>query len=204
MQVTCEHSSFPGHPMQSKTTSIQDVLIIEPTVYGDSRGFFMETFHQGQFQTATQTSYQFIQDNHSKSAQNVLRGLHLQTRKPQGKLVRVVHGSVFDVVVDLRPNSSTFCRWAGFELSSTNFLQLWVPPGFAHGFLTLEDSTEVIYKVTDEYDPEFELTLAWNDPDLGIAWPITDEHPAVSTKDAQGLSLAETLERMTQIQHPAP
>ena len=182
--------------MQIKTTALQDVLLIEPKVHGDARGFFIETFHQGRFQEATQSATQFIQDNHSKSTKNVLRGLHLQTRKPQGKLIRVVQGAIFDVVVDLREDSKTFCQWASFELTADNFRQLWVPPGFAHGFLTCEDATEVIYKVTDEYDPEFELTLAWNDPDLAITWPNMSGQPNLSGKDAQGLSLQETLRQL--------
>lgn len=182
--------------MQIETTALQDVLLIEPKVHGDPRGFFAETFHQGRFQEATRSETRFIQDNHSKSNINVLRGLHLQTRKPQGKLIRVVQGAIFDVVVDLRKDSETFCRWASFELTARNFRQLWVPPGFAHGFLTCDDATEVIYKVTDEYDPVFELTLAWNDPELAIEWPNVAGQPNLSAKDTQGLSLRETLEQL--------
>ena len=182
--------------MKFEKTTLQDVLIIQPIVHGDPRGFFIETFHQDRFCEATQTKTKFIQDNHSRSAKNVLRGLHLQTRKPQGKLIRAVQGAIFDVVVDLREHSKTFCQWEGFELSAENFKQLWVPPGFAHGFLTQSDHTEVVYKVTDEYDPEYELTLSWNDPELSISWPIASDQPKISNKDAKGLTLSETLKKL--------
>ncbi len=186
--------------MQSSPTTLQDVFILQPKVHGDHRGFFVETFHHSRFQALTHSTAAFIQDNHSKSSRHVLRGLHLQTRRPQGKLIRVTQGSIFDVVVDLRPRSKTFCQWEGFELSSENFQQLWVPPGFAHGFLTQSDPTEVIYKVTDEYDPDHELTLAWDDPELGIKWPEMPDQPQVSDKDAQGLTLRETLKRLAETQ----
>jgi dTDP-4-dehydrorhamnose 3,5-epimerase len=153
--------------MKVTPTSIADVLIIEPRVFGDQRGFFLESFNQRQFNAATGTDFNFVQDNHSRSAKNVLRGLHYQVGQPQGKLVRVVRGAVFDVAVDIRPASPTFGQWFGLELSEENHRQLWVPPGLAHGFLVLSDSAEFLYKTTDYYAPEQERCIVWNDSTLG-------------------------------------
>ena len=174
-------------------TEIADVLIIEPKVFGDPRGFFFESFNQRAFNQATGLNPQFVQDNHSRSAQGVLRGLHYQIEQPQGKLVRVVLGSVFDVVVDLRRSSSTFGKWVGVELSETNHRQLWVPPGFAHGFLVTSERADFLYKTTDYYAPAHERCIAWNDPAIAIDWPVVGT-PALSAKDAQGrlISDAET------------
>ena len=174
-------------------TEIADVLIIEPKVFGDPRGFFFESFNQRAFNQATGLNPQFVQDNHSRSAQGVLRGLHYQIEQPQGKLVRVVLGSVFDVVVDLRRSSSTFGKWVGVELSETNYRQLWVPPGFAHGFLVTSERADFLYKTTDYYAPAHERCIAWNDPAIAIDWPVVGT-PALSAKDAQGrlISDAET------------
>jgi dTDP-4-dehydrorhamnose 3,5-epimerase len=171
-------------------TSIPDVLIIEPKVFGDARGFFFESFNQAAFNQATGFDVQFVQDNHSRSGLGVLRGLHYQIQQPQGKLVRVVRGAVFDVAVDIRRSSPTFGQWEGVELSEDNHRQLWVPPGFAHGFLVLSDSAEFLYKTTDYYAPEFERSIAWNDPTIGIQWPLQNE-PQLSGKDQAGLSLSQ-------------
>ncbi|WP_411882810.1 dTDP-4-dehydrorhamnose 3,5-epimerase [Polaromonas sp. YR568] len=176
--------------MKVTPTSIADVLIIEPRVFGDQRGFFLESFNQRQFNAATGTDFNFVQDNHSRSAKNVLRGLHYQVGQPQGKLVRVVRGAVFDVAVDIRPSSPTFGQWFGLELSEENHRQLWVPPGLAHGFLVLSDSAEFLYKTTDYYAPEQERCIVWNDPTLGIAWPLEGGSPLLSGKDAAGLAFA--------------
>ena len=173
--------------MKVTPTSIADVLIIEPRVFGDQRGFFLESFNQRQFNAATGTDFNFVQDNHSRSAKSVLRGLHYQVGQPQGKLVRVVRGAVFDVAVDIRPSSPTFGQWFGLELSEENHRQLWVPPGLAHGFLVLSDSAEFLYKTTDYYAPEQERCIVWNDPTLGIAWPLEGGSPLLSGKDAAGL-----------------
>jgi len=174
--------------MKVTPTSIADVLIIEPKVFGDQRGFFLESFNQRAFNAATGTDFNFVQDNHSRSAKNVLRGLHYQLGQPQGKLVRVVRGAVFDVAVDIRPASPTFGQWFGLELSEENHRQLWVPPGLAHGFLVLSDSAEFLYKTTDYYAPEQERCIVWNDPTLGIAWPLEGGSPLLSGKDAAGLA----------------
>jgi dTDP-4-dehydrorhamnose 3,5-epimerase len=171
-------------------TAIADVLIIEPKVFGDARGFFFESFNQQAFKTATGLDANFVQDNHSRSAQGVLRGLHHQAQQPQGKLVRVVRGAVFDVAVDLRKTSATFGSWVGFELSEENKRQMWVPPGFAHGFLTLSDTADFLYKTTDYYAPQFERCIAWNDPTLAIAWPLAGAEPQISNKDQVGVSWA--------------
>ncbi len=171
-------------------TSIPDLLIIEPSVFGDERGFFFESFNQKKFLELTGLSVDFVQDNHSRSAKNVLRGLHYQIQQPQGKLVRVVQGAVFDVAVDIRRSSPTFGHHVAVELSSDNKRMLWIPPGFAHGFMTLSDSAEFLYKTTDYWAPEFERSIAWNDPALGIAWPL-DGEPALSKKDQRGVLLAE-------------
>lgn len=172
---------------------IPDVLRIEPRVFGDDRGFFFESFRQDRFEQAVGRKVDFVQDNHSKSGHNVLRGLHYQLRQTQGKLVRVVAGSVFDVAVDMRRSSPTFGKWVGEVLSAENKVQLWVPEGFAHGFVVLSDFAEFVYKTTDYYSPEHERCLAWNDPTVGVEWPVTNP-PLVSAKDDCGrpLMMAET------------
>lgn len=175
--------------MKVTSTSIPDVLIIEPKVFGDSRGFFLESFNQRDFAQATGVSAAFVQDNHSRSARGVLRGLHYQIVQPQGKLVRVVRGAVFDVAVDIRKLSPTFGQWVGFELSEQNQCQMWVPPGLAHGFLVLSESADFLYKTTEYYAPEHERCIAWNDPVLNIHWPDIGMKPQLSAKDAIGLSL---------------
>jgi len=180
--------------MKVTPASIPDVLLIEPKVFGDARGFFLESFNQRAFQQTTGLDVKFVQDNHSRSARGVLRGLHYQLIQPQGKLVRVVRGAVFDVAVDMRRSSSTFGRWVGFELSEDNFRQLWIPPGFAHGFVVLSESADFLYKATDFYAPEHERCVLWNDPTLQIAWPVTDSsdmRPSISAKDAAGKLFTE-------------
>ena len=174
---------------QVSPTHIPDVLIIEPKVFGDSRGFFFESFNAKNFASATGLSVSFVQDNYSRSAKGVLRGLHYQVEQTQGKLVQVSQGAVFDVTVDIRKSSPTFGRWVGCELSEANHRQLWIPPGFAHGFMVLSESADFLYKTTDYYAPEHERCIAWNDPSLGIVWP-SDINPLLSTKDQQGVSLA--------------
>ena len=169
--------------MQAIPTAIPDVVILEPKVFGDERGFFFESFNARAFREATGTEREFVQDNHSKSARNVLRGLHYQIQQPQGKLVRVVEGEVFDVAVDIRSASPTFGQWVGVHLSAENKRQLWVPEGFAHGFVVLSETAEFLYKTTDFYSPAHERAILWNDPDLGIVWPIEGE-PQLSSKDA--------------------
>lgn len=171
-------------------TAIPEVIILEPKVFGDSRGFFFESFNQKVFNEVTDIRHEFVQDNHSRSAKGVLRGLHYQIQQPQGKLVRVVSGSVFDVAVDIRRSSPTFGRWVGAELSADNHHQLWVPPGFAHGFVVLSESAEFLYKTTDYYAPAYERCIAWNDPTLAIDWRLAAA-PLLSAKDAQGLALAQ-------------
>ena len=171
--------------MKVTRLAIPDVVLIEPKVFGDARGFFFESFNQKAFNEATGTNHQFVQDNHSRSAKGVLRGLHYQIQQPQGKLVRVVRGAVFDVAVDIRKSSPTFGRWVGAELSEDNQHQLWVPPGFAHGFLVLSDLADFLYKTTDYYAPQYERSILWNDSDLNIDWPIGE--PILSNKDRQGL-----------------
>jgi dTDP-4-dehydrorhamnose 3,5-epimerase len=172
-------------------TKIPDVLILEPTVFGDDRGFFFESFNAKTFTEITGVQVDFVQDNHSRSAKNVLRGMHYQIQQPQGKLVRVVVGSVFDVAVDLRKNSPTFAEWVGCILSAENKRQFWVPPGFAHGFLVLSEVAEFLYKTTDYYAPEYERSLLWNDFDVGIDWPLSDP-PILSRKDQNASTLKET------------
>ena len=174
--------------MQIQTTSIPDVLILEPTVFGDDRGFFYESFNKKRFAELTGITTEFVQDNHSKSAKGVLRGLHYQIQQPQGKLVRVTVGEVFDVVVDLRKSSPTFGKWVGVVLSAANKRQLWVPEGFAHGFMVTSDSAEFLYKTTDYWAPEFERSILWNDPAIGINWPL-DTEPVLSGKDKTGTLL---------------
>ena len=174
--------------MQVTKTKLNDVLIFEPKVFGDERGFFMETFRQDFFAEQTGVE-QLVQDNHSKSAQGILRGLHFQLEQTQGKLVRVTQGSVFDVAVDLRQSSSTFGQWVGVELSAQNNKQLWVPAGFAHGFYVASESAEFVYKCTDYYHPQSEVSIKWDDPTLAIEWPLVNgQAPALSAKDQNGLS----------------
>jgi dTDP-4-dehydrorhamnose 3,5-epimerase len=170
-------------------TVIPEVIVFEPKVFGDERGFFFESFNQRNFEEAVGAPVNFVQDNHSMSARSVLRGLHYQIQQPQGKLVRVTQGEVFDVAVDIRRQSATFGRWVGVHLSAENKKQLWVPAGFAHGFLVLSETAEFLYKTTDYYAPAYERCIAWNDEDLGIDWPLSGE-PTLSAKDAQGLALA--------------
>lgn len=176
--------------MKATRLSIPDVVLIEPKVFGDERGFFYESFNQRAFDEATGTAHQFVQDNHSRSAKGVLRGLHYQIQQPQGKLVRVVRGAVLDVAVDLRRSSPTFGHWVSEELSEDNHCQLWVPPGFGHGFVVLSDVAEFLYKTTDYYAPEHERCIAWNDPTLAIDWKL-GQAPLLSAKDAQGRLLTE-------------
>lgn len=176
--------------MKATPLSIPDVVLFEPTVFGDERGFFFESFNQAKFEAAIGRQVSFVQDNHSRSVKNVLRGLHYQIQQPQGKLVRVVQGEVFDVAVDIRKSSPTFGQWAGAVLSAENKRQLWVPEGFAHGFVVTSDSAEFLYKTTDYWAPEFERSIAWNDAAIGIQWPIQGE-PALSAKDQQGKLLAQ-------------
>ena len=175
--------------MQATKLSIPDVVLFEPKVFGDDRGFFFESFNKSVFEEATGLRRDFVQDNHSRSVRNVLRGLHYQIRQPQGKLVRVIAGEVFDVSVDIRKSSPTFGKWVGETLSAKNKHILWIPEGFAHGFLVLSDVAEFIYKTTDYWAPEHERTIIWNDPTLAIIWK-NDVEPALSGKDAKGFLLA--------------
>ncbi|KQP46185.1 dTDP-4-dehydrorhamnose 3,5-epimerase [Pseudorhodoferax sp. Leaf274] len=176
--------------MKIVPTEIPDVVVIEPKVFGDARGFFFESFNSAQFAAAVGRRVDFVQDNHSRSAKGVLRGLHYQIHRPQGKLVRVVRGAVFDVAVDLRRSSPTFGRWVGVELTEGNQRQLWIPEGFAHGFLVLSDTADFLYKTSEYYAPEYERCIAWNDPAIGIDWPL-EGLPNLSAKDQQGLPLAD-------------
>lgn len=177
--------------MEFQATAVPDVIRVKPRVHGDGRGFFMETFRAREF-AAAGISDPFVQDNHSASGKGVLRGLHYQVRHPQGKLVRVIRGSVFDVAVDLRRSSPTFGRWVGEILSAENKLQLWIPAGFAHGFLVLEDDTEFVYKCTDYYAPEHQRALRWDDPRVGIRWPLEPGRiPKLSSRDAAALFLED-------------
>ena len=172
--------------MQVTKTAIADVLMIEPRVFGDERGLFFESYNEHAFRDATGLQLAMVQDNHSKSVKNVLRGLHYQIEpRAQGKLIRVIAGAVFDVVVDIRENSPTFGRWVAEHLSAENRRQLWIPPGMAHGFLTVSDVAEILYKTTDYYSPEHERCITWNDPDLAIAWPL-DGEPVLSARDRAG------------------
>jgi dTDP-4-dehydrorhamnose 3,5-epimerase len=171
--------------MKITPTEIPDVLIIEPDVFGDSRGFFFESYNKKEFMKTTGLQVTFVQDNHSRSNKHVLRGLHYQIRQPQGKLVRVISGDVFDVAVDIRRSSPTFGKWVGEYLTAENKKQMWVPPGFAHGFLVLSDDAEFLYKTTDYWAPEHERCIRWNDPVLNVQWPITGD-PLVSEKDEKG------------------
>ena len=176
--------------MKVTPTRIPDVLLIEPKVFGDDRGFFFESYNQKAFQEATGLNVSFVQDNHSKSAKNVLRGLHYQIEQPQGKLVRVTHGEVFDAAVDIRKGSKTYGQWVGLILSAENKKQLWIPPGFAHGFLTLSETAEFLYKTTDYYSPEHERCIVWNDDTLKIDWLLAGGNPILSDKDARGATFA--------------
>jgi len=173
--------------MDAFATGIADVLLLKPRVFGDNRGFFFESFNEKVFRDVTGVALPFVQDNHSRSEKGVLRGLHYQVKNPQGKLVRVVQGAVFDVAVDIRPGSPTYGKWAGEILSAENKHQLWVPPGLAHGFLVLSESADFLYKSTDYYAPQYERCLAWNDPTLNIEWPTIGGMPRLSEKDAAGL-----------------
>ncbi|MBU1404690.1 MAG: dTDP-4-dehydrorhamnose 3,5-epimerase [Proteobacteria bacterium] len=176
--------------MRFVPSEVPGVLLVEPQVFGDSRGFFMETWHAGKF-AAAGLDCSFVQDNHSKSVQGTLRGLHYQIKKPQGKLVRVISGEVFDVAVDLRKSSPFFGRWVGEILSAENKKMLWVPPGFGHGFYVLSPEAEFVYKCTEFYAPEDERCIRWDDPELAIAWPLLGQPPLLSAKDLAGVSLAE-------------
>ncbi|MBS0967521.1 dTDP-4-dehydrorhamnose 3,5-epimerase [Chimaeribacter arupi] len=170
-------------------TRVKGVKLIEPKVFGDQRGFFLETFQRDRYQEMLDIDLEFVQDNHSRSSQGVLRGLHFQTARPQGKLVRVVRGEVFDVVVDIRPDSPSFKQWVGVTLSEENKNQLWVPPGLAHGFVVISEFADFEYKCTDYYDPANEGCLIWNDPDVGIEWPVAE--PRLSAKDQLGKTFSE-------------
>lgn len=182
--------------MKVTPTTIPDVLILEPKVFGDARGFFFESFNQKAFDEAVGRHVEFVQDNHSRSAKGVLRGLHYQIQQPQGKLVRCARGAVFDVAVDIRRSSPTFGKWVGVELSEDNHRQLWVPVGFAHAFLVLSETAEFLYKTTDYYAPAYERCIRWNDPTLGIAWPDPGTSLNLSAKDLVGADL-ETAESFT-------
>ena len=174
--------------MKATPTAIPDLLVIEPEIFGDARGFFMESFNQKTFNRITGLDVQFVQDNHSRSAKGVLRGLHYQIQQPQGKLVRVVRGAVFDVAVDIRKSSPAFGQWFGSTLTEDNHLQMWIPAGFAHGFVVLSDTADVLYKTTDYYAPSFERCIRWNDAKIGIQWPYLAE-PQLSAKDSAAASL---------------
>ena len=180
-------------PYQVMQTPLEGVLVLEPKVFGDARGFFFESFNARDFEQATGLQRTFVQDNHSKSAKGVLRGLHYQVQHAQGKLVRVTQGSVFDVAVDIRKDSSTFGQWFGLELSAENNKQLWIPEGLAHGFLVTSESADFLYKTTDYYYPEFERSILWNDSAIGIKWPLhlLDAQPLLAAKDANALSLQD-------------
>ena len=177
-------------PYHVTPTPIPGVLVLEPKVFGDTRGFFFESFNQRDFEAATGVQRTFVQDNHSRSAKGVLRGLHYQVQHPQGKLVRVTQGRVFDVAVDIRPDSPTRGQWFGLELSAENHKQLWIPEGLAHGFLVTSESAEFLYKTTDYWYPEHERSLLWSDPTVGIQWPV-DGEPKLAAKDAAGKCLSE-------------
>ena len=178
--------------MNVEPTAVAGVMVLTPRVFADARGWFCESLNQREFEAAVGGPVSFVQDNHSASRKHVLRGLHYQVERPQGKLVRVVRGAVFDVVADIRAGSPTFGRWVGVELTADNRRQVWMPPGLAHGFLVLSAEAEVLYKTTDYYAPAGERCIAWNDPTLAIAWPLT-EPPVLSEKDARGRTLAESL-----------
>lgn len=176
--------------MKVTPTAIPDVLVLEPKVFGDERGFFLEPYNKRAFREATGLNVEFVQDNHSRSKRGVLRGLHYQIRQPQGKLIRVVAGRIFDVAVDLRRSSATFGKWVGMDLDAQSMRMMWIPAGFAHGFMVLSDMVDMLYKATDYYAPQHERTLRWDDPRLGIAWPLAGE-PILSDKDRRGAALAD-------------
>ena len=176
--------------MKATPLAIPEVVLLEPRVFGDARGFFFESFNQVQFEAAVGRAVNFVQDNHSRSAQNVLRGLHYQVRQPQAKLIRVTAGAVFDVAVDIRRSSPTFGKWVGEVLSAENKRQIWVPQGFAHGFFVLSDAAECLYKTTDYWAPEHERSIAWNDPAIGVEWPTGGKSLILSPKDQNGVALA--------------
>jgi len=177
--------------MKIAPSRLPEVLVIEPRVFGDERGFFFESYNEREFGKVAGRLPHFVQDNHSKSAKNVLRGLHYQIRQPQGKLVRVISGEVFDIAVDIRKSSPTFGKWVGEVLSAENKRMLWVPEGFAHGFLVLSETAEFLYKTTDYWAPEHERSILWNDPDLAIDWPLAGQAPLLSAKDRQGKPFRE-------------
>ncbi|KTT24563.1 dTDP-4-dehydrorhamnose 3,5-epimerase [Pseudacidovorax intermedius] len=177
--------------MKVTATKLDGVLILEPKVFGDERGFFMESFNQRVFDEAVGRHVEFVQDNHSRSSKGVLRGLHYQLQQPQGKLVRVTRGAVFDVAVDIRKSSPTFGQWVGVELNESNHRQLWIPAGFAHGFVVTSDSADFLYKASDYYAPAHERSILWNDPEIGIAWPDFGGEPKVSAKDAVAVRLSD-------------
>lgn len=179
MAITVSQTRLPG------------VVVVEPAVFGDERGFFFESFNSHEFQKQVDSRVSFIQDNHSRSLKGVLRGLHYQIRQPQGKLIRVVQGSIYDVAVDIRRGSPNFGRWCGVELSAENRKQLWVPPDFAHGFLVVSEFAEVLYKATDQYAPKFDRSIRWDDPDIGIDWPETGYSPILSQKDQEAVRLID-------------
>jgi dTDP-4-dehydrorhamnose 3,5-epimerase len=181
--------------MKIETTSLPGVLLVVPRVFHDDRGFFLETYHRDKFD-AGGVDVTFVQDNHSRSQHGTLRGLHAQTRKPQGKLVRCIEGEIYDVAADVRRGSPTFGKWVGVVLSAQNFRQLYVPPGFVHGFYTVSEFAQVEYKCTDVYDPGHELSILWNDPDLAVDWPLSGESPVLSPKDAAGLRLADATDQL--------
>ena len=185
--------------MEVRRTEIPEVAVIEPRVFGDSRGFFLESFNRRQLEAALGRRLEFVQDNHSQSERNVLRGIHYQLPHPQGKLVRVIRGEVFDVAVDLRRGSATLGRWVAERLSAENKRQLWIPEGFGHGFLVVSDGAEVLYKTTEYWYPEDDRCIRWDDPGLGIAWPLGSESPLVSAKDGKGATFREAVlfERVT-------
>ncbi|MDJ0554295.1 MAG: dTDP-4-dehydrorhamnose 3,5-epimerase [Microcoleaceae cyanobacterium MO_207.B10] len=172
-------------------TEIPEVLLIEPKVFGDERGFFMESFNQRNFSEKTGVNLEFVQDNHSRSSKGVLRGLHYQIQQAQGKLLRVVAGEIFDVAVDIRKNSPNFGKWVGYLLTAENKRQFWVPPGFAHGFLVVSETADVLYKTTDYYAPEYERSIIWNDPEIGINWPLEGIEVKLSKKDEDGKTLTD-------------
>lgn len=177
--------------MEITETTLPGVLILEPTIFGDDRGFFFESFNSRTFAKIVGSEVEFVQDNHSKSSRGVLRGLHYQVRQAQGKLVRALEGAVYDVAVDIRVGSPTFGKWTGVELSSENKKQLWIPPGFAHGFIVTTESAQVLYKVTQHYAPEYERSLRWDDPDIGVNWPNEFSDPLLSDKDFSACWLAD-------------
>lgn len=171
--------------------NLEGVQVFEPRVFEDERGYFYESFNQRSFSEATGSELSFVQDNHSKSSRGVVRGLHYQIKQAQGKLIRVIEGTIFDVAVDIRAGSPTFGKWFGIELSAENRKQLWVPPDFAHGFMVISEEAQVIYKTTDYFAPEYERSISWDDPNIGVAWPQLNIPPRLSTKDANASSLAE-------------